>query len=152
MITYLNKSVGELMTSDFISVKPLTIMTEVVNIFKNNTFQHIPVLNEQGNCVGIISKKDYLQLQDQFTLLDGKNCENINDRFMASLLAKEVMTKEIISLTSDILASDAIKIFLTNKVHSIIVTDGEKCKGIITPFDLLEYFGKVLSSYQKAIV
>jgi len=152
MITYLNKTVGELMTKEIISVSPLSIMTEVAEIFDNNSFHHIPVVGYKGNCVGIISKADYAQLQDKFTLIDGSQTDKTNQKFFASLLAKEVMSKDVISLESNIEISDAIQIFLKNKVHSIVVTEKEKCVGILTPFDLLQYMSVILNSYQKAIV
>jgi len=152
MITYLNKTVGELMTKEIISVSPVTIMTEVADIFQQNSFHHIPVLSSEGHCVGVISKQDFCQLEDKFTLLNGSLTENKNERFFASLLAKDVMSKDVVSLEEDIEINDALKIFLKNKVHSIVVSKTGVCKGILTPFDLLSYLNVILGSYQKAIV
>ena len=152
MIRYLNKTVGELMTRELISVTPNTIMAEVAKIFKANHFHHLPVIDREEKCVGVISKMDYYQLQDSFTRLDGSKCDAKNLKFLSSLLAKEIMSPNPICIEHNVDISDVIPVFLANTARSAIIIKNEKSVGIITPLDLLEYMQEILVSYQKAIV
>jgi CBS domain-containing protein len=54
------------------------------------------------------------------------------------MLVKDVMTKDVITIDSNQTILDAYKIYRDNKVGSIVVTDSEKCIGIVTERDLIE--------------
>ena len=54
------------------------------------------------------------------------------------MLVKDVMTKNVITIDSNQTILDAYKLYRDNKVGSLIVTDSEKCIGIVTERDLIE--------------
>jgi CBS domain-containing protein len=54
------------------------------------------------------------------------------------MLVKDVMTKDVITIDSSQTILDAYKVYRDNKVGSIVVTDSEKCIGIVTERDLIE--------------
>jgi CBS domain-containing protein len=54
------------------------------------------------------------------------------------MLVKEVMTKNVITIDSNQTILDAYKKYRDNKVGSLIVTDNDKCIGIVTERDLIE--------------
>ena len=114
------------------------IMTEIANIFEDYNFHHIPVLDENNIPVGMISKSDFHQLEHHFTHLNLGDAEDQNERFFASLLASDIMTKELVCLQIDDAISDAVDIFLKNKVHSILICNGKECVGIVTPYDIIK--------------
>lgn len=131
--------ISDIMTTHLVTTYPDMIMTEVCKILDENSFHHLPVIDENDECVGVISKSDYYQLQDSFTKMNGKQATKNNNMFFRSLLASEVMTPnpECIYQTASI--NDAIKVFLKNRVHSIVVIDkNNKCIGIVTPHDILK--------------
>lgn len=133
-----DKSITELMTSDPISVDASALLNEVALIFENQDFHHVPVVDEDKVCIGVISKSDYYQLQDKFTLFGCGNSEKDNDRFFSTITAEEVITEDLVHLNISASVKDALDIFMKNKVHSIVVQDNGVLKGIITPYDLLE--------------
>lgn len=133
-----NKQISNITTRNIITSYPDMIMTEVSEIFETNSFHHLPVLDEEDKCVGIISKSDYHQLQDKFTRLNNKEAEKFNTKFFKTLLASDVMTENPVCLALTATVKDAISIFLDNKVHCIVVNDIDKCIGIITPYDILK--------------
>jgi len=138
MKNLLEITLKDIMTESLVTAFPDMNMTTVSEIFDNNSFHHIPVLDESECCVGVISKSDYYQLQDQFTKKNTKTSEVKNRMFFRSLRAEEVMTTEPISVPSNATVQEALNIFLENKVHSIVVTEANKCVGIVTPFDILK--------------
>lgn len=132
-----SKTVGDLATLDLVTISPNAIMTEVDKIFESSYFHHLPVVNDSGKCIGVISKSDFYQLQDCFTKSKTGNYKKNNHLLFRSLLASEVMTSEITSLDLNCKILEAIDIFLENKVHSIVILKENQLYGILTPNDLL---------------
>ena len=54
------------------------------------------------------------------------------------MLVKDVMTKNVITIDSNETILDAYKKYRDNKVGSLIVTDNDRCIGIVTERDLIE--------------
>jgi CBS domain-containing protein len=134
----LQTKVKEVMATSPICVTPNTLMTEIEQIFNENTFHHIPVLDENKKPVGIISKSDYFKLQHHFTLFGYKDAHDSNVRFFKSLIASDIMNKKPISIGSSTSIGDAVKMLLVNRFHSLIVVEKGRCVGILTPHDFLE--------------
>ena len=133
----LNRAIKSIATVNLLTVSPNVIMTEIAEIFNSYEFHHIPVI-EEDKPVGIISKSDFYRLQHHFTQLGLTEATDNNRRFFESIIANDVMTKNPVCLKSSDMISDAVDIFLKNKVHSILICDNEKCTGIITPYDILK--------------
>ena len=135
----MQQSLADIMTADPISVEALTPMDKVGMLFDLHRIHHIPVLDNDKKVIGVISHHDFCQLQDHFTRIMESRTESKNQRFMQSLLANEVMTKDPFCLkNSDTLAS-AVHAFMKNEFHSIMIIDeGEQCVGIVTPYDIIK--------------
>jgi CBS domain-containing protein len=144
-ITNEKLSIGDLMTTHPICAFPNMIMTEVAEIFEENSFHHIPVIDEDDMCIGVISESDYLQLQDKFTKFGAGRCAKGNKRFFASLLAKEVMSPFPQSVEIDDSITKVLDIFMKNKVHSVVVNENEKFRGIITTYDIIEWLSSEIN-------
>lgn len=56
--------VKEVMSSPVITVDQLTSVMDCANIMKTNRIHHIPVVNEKGNIVGMISAGDFLLIAE----------------------------------------------------------------------------------------
>jgi acetoin utilization protein AcuB len=137
IMDFVLKTVGELATKNPLTVSPNQIMTDVSQIMESSAFHHFPVVENDGNCVGVISKSDLYQLQDCFTKSKTGNYQENNQLLFRSLLASDVMTSHVVFLDKNRSVLDAITIFLENKVHSVIIlNEGQLC-GIITPYDIL---------------
>lgn len=134
------RQVSELMTANPRTIKPNTSMLEIEKIFKSNDYHHLPVVNETGQPIGIISKSDYFMLLHHFTKKKVGNYEEANRMFFRSLLAADVMTPNPVSMKNTDSIEEAIDKFLNNKFRSLLVIDEDnKCIGIITPFDLIKW-------------
>ena len=136
------------MTQSVRFVYPDTLMSEVADIFETTDFHHIPVLDDEGSILGIISEVDYRQLQDQFTRLRFKNFKEKNEQFMNTLTAEEVMTKNPSCIHHESSISTVIQIFMENLFHALPVTRGGQCIGIITTHDILKF----VSTPSKSLV
>jgi CBS domain-containing protein len=135
-----NISINEIMTRDVISVSPNDNMTVVDEIFKKNNIHHIPVIDNNGKVVGVVSSTDYNKLLNSFTFFINQKKDSYNTAIMRSMLVEDVMTKHVATLQSDSTVMIAAGIFKENLFHAIPVVDKSgKLEGIVTTFDLLNY-------------
>lgn len=140
----LEARVSNIMTKDIVSVGVNTSMLDIDKIFTEKDFHYLPVLDEDKNPVGIVSKSDYCILLDHLTLKKIGNYERSNRMYFRSLLAEEIMTKNPTCLNIDSPIRDAVDLFIKNKQRSVLITNDQNvCVGICTPIDILKWI-KVL--------
>ena len=132
-------TVGQIMTTKVICVRPDDTMDKVQDIFRKNNIHHIPVVDE-GKVKGIISKGDYLKLLHGFTLFKTQKSEEYNNAILRSLLAREVMTRQVAVLNSDDTLELAAGYFRENLFHALPIVDEDgSLIGIVTTYDLLNF-------------
>lgn len=135
-----NRRLGDIMTANVITVHLTTTMDVVSDIFEKKNIHHLPVVEKDGTVVGMISKSDYYQLQDSFTLFKRAAAERINQAVFRSLLASEVMSKQVAVLNPDDSVLMAAGYFRENLFHAIPIVDKDRrILGIVTTYDLLTY-------------
>lgn len=135
-----NTTIANIMTRDVFFVYPDDTMQRVDEIFKMHNIHHVPVIDREGHVVGIISKADYLKILHGFTLFKTAKSEEYNKAILRSLLASEVMSKQVASLQPDDTVDIAAGYFRENLFHAIPVVDTEKrLVGIVTTFDMLNF-------------
>ncbi len=133
-------TVGQVMTSNVLFVRPNDPMDRVGEIFKMNKIHHIPVIEEGGKVVGIISDTDYHKILHGFTLFKTEKSEEYNKAILRSLLVREVMTKQVAKLNPDDNIMIAAGYFRENLFRAIPVVDkAGLLVGILTTYDLLNY-------------
>ncbi len=136
----MNTPIKNLMTRDVITVRPNDLMMVVKEIFETNSFHHLPVIDEDEQLIGIISRHDYNKMLTTFSVFKNSKADIANRRFMMSMLVKDVMTKQVAKLRPDDSITVALGIFKENLFHALpIVDDENKVVGMLTTFDLLTY-------------
>lgn len=140
IMTNLAILVKELMTPEVIHIDQNTTMEKVSRIFESKSIHHLPIVNKEFMVVGIISKSDYYKLQHSLTFFNSKKIKDYNTALMNSLLARDVMIKQVVTLSPEDPVSKAADLFKENLFHAIPIVDKEKhLVGIITTFDLLNH-------------
>lgn len=122
-------------TSKIIYVSPKDSILKVEEIFDTISIHHILVL-EGETLKGVISKTDLLRMYKE-SVAKGI----LPDR--SAIKAEEIMTSDLITLDVDDTIGLAADIFLSNKVHSIPLFDGDRLAGIITNHDIIKYCFKL---------
>lgn len=132
------QTVKSIMSANLIAVQPETLVSKVKELFDIYDIHHIPVISQTGTCVGIISVSDIYQLQDKFTKFR-KSSDEENNQFFKSLLAEEIMTCNPVSIDAGMTIADVLEFFIDSRYRALIVTNEDRCVGIVTPFDLLDH-------------
>lgn len=144
----IHRPVSSIMSTDLKTVGPLDLMTDVAEIFDTANIHHLPVVSEEGLPLGMISRHDYNQLQHHFTRKGWEMAEVANKKLFRTMTAKEVMTANPVTLEKDEPIEKAINFFLTNLLHSILITDEGNCIGIVTPHDVIKEMSKLVTVLQ----
>jgi len=135
-----NPMLSKIMTTDLLTLSPTDNFKRVNDIFTTRELRHLPVIDETGKIVGIISKTDYLSMSDGLSPFRSEDERETDLNFLHSLSAKEVMGKELIKLGPEDKANLAANIFQQNLFHAIpIVGENDKLLGIVTTIDLIKY-------------
>lgn len=133
-------TVSEIMTTDVIFLRPGDTMEKVADIFRMNNIHHIPIIDENGKVVGIVSQADYHKILHGFTLFKTEKSEEYNKAILRSLLVKEVMTKQVAKLNPDDKLTVAAGFFRENLFHAIPVVDRKgSLIGILSTYDMLNF-------------
>lgn len=113
------------MTSDVITVKRQTPVSEVIKIFIENDITGLPVVEDDMTLVGIISEKDILNV-----LLNEK---------ADSAIVENLMTTDVVSFEQDADFIEICECLLNNKFRRVPIIEKEKLVGIISRRDLIKY-------------
>jgi acetoin utilization protein AcuB len=132
-----NTLISEVMTRYVITVSPNTTVDKVLEIFKNGQIHHLPVVSND-QLVGMISKIDVYKITHCIELFRSKSNKEFNDRLLESLLAEEIMTKEVVILSPNDTVMKAATLFSQNRYHAIPIVQDDKLVGILSTFDLVE--------------
>jgi acetoin utilization protein AcuB len=135
------------------SANPVTITTsasimEALRIMRQHDVRRLPVLDESGALIGIVSEKDLLYASP--SPATSLSIYEMHD-MLSKLQVIELMTADPVSVTPDTLLEEAALIMADQKFGGLpVVKDGELV-GIITETDIFVVFLELLGARQKGL-
>jgi acetoin utilization protein AcuB len=140
--------VGERMTRDPIVIYDNTSIYEAIKIMRDNKVRRLPVLNDKGALVGIVSERDLLYASPSpATSLSIDELHYL----MSRITVADVMTTEVITVTEDTPLEEAARIMADNKIGSLPVERKGDLVGIITETDLFKIFLEWLGAHEMGV-
>lgn len=133
----MEKKVEDLMTRDPKAVRDDESLTIALKIMTEDLVRHLPVLNVQGDVVGVISHRDLVR-SALFALEDLPIAGHAP--FLDKTMVGEVMTASPATVGPGDSAVDAAQSLLENKFSCLLVVDGNTLVGILTESDFVKYF------------
>ncbi len=147
----MKKTVADIMTNDPILVTPNTPLQEAIHILAEKKISGLPVVDETGKLVGVISESDlmwqesgiepppYIMFLDSVIYL--KNPARYNKEIHKALgqTVGEVMSDRPIAVNSNKTVPEAARIMHDKKVRRLpVVDDSSKVIGIVTQGDVIK--------------
>lgn len=130
-------SVADIMATELATVLPTASISQLLEMFSQHSFHHIPVL-ENEKLLGIISDRDVSKALSPHI---GTNLESAEDRQLLQQCAEDIMTRDVIAIDRTTDLDTASILLLENNISCLPVTDENDClQGILTWKDLLQYF------------
>ncbi|MFP3854179.1 MAG: CBS domain-containing protein [Anaerolineales bacterium] len=140
--------VGERMSKPVITVSPDTSIQEALNRMHANHIRRLPVLNNKGKLLGIITEQDLLHASPS----DATSLSIWEMKFLLSKIQiSEVMSKEVVTVNHDTPVEVAARIMADRKIGGLPVLQNGELTGIITETDLFRIFLEMLGAYNAGI-
>jgi CBS domain-containing protein len=137
----------QIMTKDCISVTPHTTIEEAAKIMLQTHISGLPVLDEAGTLVGVVSESDFLRRSEigtgrkrpawlQFFLGPGKAAADfVRER---GRRVEDVMTPDPITVDEETPLEELVSLMEKNDIKRLPVMSGKILKGIVTRSNLLQ--------------
>jgi acetoin utilization protein AcuB len=139
--------ISEIMSTRVITVELDDSLRFINEIMANAKFHHLPVTNN-GRLQGMISDRDILKATSPFLDTDA---ETRRDFEILNRKAHQIMTRDPITVPSDMPIKDAIHILLENGISCLpVISENERLVGIVTWKDLIKFFGDQLESMAES--
>ncbi len=133
----LQQPVSTIMSTDLKTVHPNDNIALVDELFKKNRIHHLPVIGEDDEIVGIISKSDFLYLIRGFT-------QNEVDRFREAAMRRafkvhEIMADHVETILENEPIKKAVSVLAENRFRALpVINRTGKLVGIVTTHDLID--------------
>ena len=122
------------MTTDPITVSPAMHLPEARALLNDYHFRHLPVVDEQGMLVGMLTDRDLRSAYPSSVLSDSES-RLVYERVEKTEVA-EVMSTDCISLTPDATLDDALYLFDRDQMGALPVLEDGLVVGIFSIRDL----------------
>ena len=128
----LDYSIKEFMAKELITFQLDTPIETAMESFLTNKISGAPVLNEQGNLVGVLSEKDCMR-----TLLEATYYNNLGG------FVNEYMSTDLKTINIHDTLSNVADQFMRSRFRRFPVVEGEKLVGQISRRDVLRAIVKL---------
>jgi len=127
-------TVVQLMSTDLFTVRPDDPIDLAASVMEWRHIRHVPVEDDEGRLVGLISHRDLLRLLAQGLL----------SRDAKEVTVKEIMTRDLLTVTPETLTLEAMAIMRRRKVGCLPVVENDRLVGIITAYDFLALSAEII--------
>ena len=140
--------VGSRMSKPVYTISPETSLDDALSIMEKEHIRRLPVVDRDGSLVGIVTEQDLIKASpSEATLLDKWEIKSL----MSTLPVEKVMTRQVITLTEDVLLEEAARIMADRKVSGLPVVRGNKVVGMLTESDIFKIFLEMMGARQSGI-
>lgn len=120
------RTVEQFMSTDLFTVRPNDVIDLAASLMHWKHVRHVPVENDNGELVGIVSHRDLLEI-----LALGKSEK------AGGFVVRDVMQKQLITVSAETSALDALYLMREKDIGCLPVVKGQKLVGLITAYDYL---------------
>ncbi|PKN07041.1 MAG: hypothetical protein CVU73_14490 [Deltaproteobacteria bacterium HGW-Deltaproteobacteria-8] len=129
------------MTKDVVTATPETSMMKASKILKEKGVSRLPVVDEKGVLVGIVSDRDIKDASpSKATTLDMHELYYL----LSEIKVKDIMTKKVVTLKLGETVDSAAAAMLEHKIGGMpVVDENNKVVGIVTDSDIFKVLVRI---------
>jgi CBS domain-containing membrane protein len=126
--------VRDVMTPDVTTLQRNDNLTLAEDVMQLGRIRHLPVLEDDGELVGIVSQRDLFRGALSQALGFGAHAQR---KLLDTLVVKDVMSTEVITTTPDTPLVEAARVLTERKIGCLPVIEAGRLVGIITEGDFV---------------
>lgn len=139
----------DVMTKTLVTVKPETHVRDVANLMLDKRISAVPVMDEDGTLLGIVSEGDLMRRSESgterypswwLTLLSNPQDRAFDYIKAHGVQAADVMTRDVVTVDETAELREIADILERNHIKRVPVLSGGKPVGIVSRADLLRGF------------
>lgn len=134
------QKVGQFMTTDLFTVQPADVVDLAASLMDWRHIRHVPVEDNEGRLVGLVSHRSMLRLVGQGMLSDDDDHH---------VLVSEIMKRNVVTVAPDTPTLVAIEMMRTHRVGCLPVVEADRLAGIITEHDLINVAAALLEQHLR---
>ena len=131
------RTVGQFMTTDLFTVKPDDVVDLAASVMDWRHIRHVPVEDEEGRLVGLVTHRGLLRLMSSGTRASGDRHTTV----------REVMVQNPLTVSPSTPSLEAIETMRRNRVGCLPVVEGNELVGIVTSYDFLEASARLFEQH-----
>lgn len=133
-----------MLVSDYMTPDPFVVcrhepVSHMVEVLRRHGIHQIPVTDSFNRLVGIVTDRDV------------QSAVGRKDAHTVSLLAAEIMTREVTTVTPATRLEDALDILSRERFGALPVVVGDRVVGMLSTRDLLKRFMELLKMQRSAM-
>ncbi len=133
--------VRDFMTKDPVTLRPDDLLRQAVEIVMVRRMRHIPVLDEDGSLVGIVTDRD---IQGTLPSPLSAAAPEEYEALLETTSISRIMTRPVITVGADDLAAEAVETLLAGRIDGLPVLENDRLVGIFTVRDALRAYLELL--------
>jgi acetoin utilization protein AcuB len=139
--------VGRIMHTHLVTAAPDTSLKKAKEIIEEKKINHLLVVNNSGDLVGIVSDRDVRQ--SWASPATALSVHELN-YLLTQLTVENIMVKKIITISPGTTIERAAKIMQENRINALPVVESEKLVGIITSTDVMDVLLRAIGFGEKS--
>lgn len=140
----------DIMEKEVVTVKQYATIKEIVRVLIDNKISGVPVVDDDGRLLGIVSEGDILhkeanpRLPNFINILGAiiyyNGVERYNEDFkkLMARQASEIMTDKVVVISEDVEIDEVAGLMIKHGIKRIPVVEGGKIVGIISRTDIIK--------------
>jgi CBS domain-containing protein/gamma-glutamylcysteine synthetase len=129
------RTVGQFMATDLFTVRPDDIVDFAASLMEWRYVRHVPVEDDSGQLLGLISHRQLLRLIAR------------GNRGDSTITVRDVMRPDPMTVSPETTTVEAIRQMRENRLSCLPVVEDGKLVGLVTEYDLVVVAGRLLESY-----
>jgi acetoin utilization protein AcuB len=131
-----------------VTTNPSATVPDALQVMRGSKVRQLPVVNEKGELVGIVSLDDLLRVSPSpATSLSVWEMEYLLEK----ITIDKVMTRNVITVTEDTAVEEAGRIMADNKVSGLPVMRGDDLVGVINETHLFNILVELFGARRSGI-
>jgi CBS domain-containing protein len=145
-------SASDIMTTDVITVKKETPLSELAEILTQNHINGVPVVDDEGLLIGIICESDLIRrdkklhiptvvaLFDAVIYLESSKKMEEEIKRISATTVEDLYTRKVVTVDEKTPIDEIATIMTQKKIYTIPVMDGDNLVGIVGKNDVIRTF------------
>lgn len=128
------KQVRDLMSHPVRTLERNDKLSIADTVMRNERIRHLPILDDSGRLVGIVSQRDLFLNALTRALGHGTVAR---DRVLGAIAVKEVMTEDVVTTAPETPITAAAQLMVDRKIGCLPVVEGDAVVGILSESDIV---------------